>query len=102
MPNSTLNSDLEKVPATEPAQIEHIAELTIKQLENRYTGKPRVLRGVHPKDHGCVEASFTVSETIAPEHRVGVFRKPGQRFRAAIRYSNAAPLVTPDSLDPPS
>jgi hypothetical protein len=101
MPNSTLNADLEKVPANEPAQIDHIAALTVKQLENRYTGKPRVLRGVHPKDHGCVEASFTVSPTLAPEYRVGVFRKPGQQFRAAIRFSNAAPLVTPDSLDPP-
>jgi hypothetical protein len=101
MPSATLNADLEKVPPNEPARIDHVAALTVKQLDNRYTGKPRVLRGVHPKDHGCVEASFTVSPTLAPEYRVGVFSKPGRQYRAAIRFSNAAPLVTPDSLDPP-
>ena len=61
------DSGLENIPANEPAQIDHIAVLTLKQLENRYTNAPRFLRGVHPKDHGCVEATFTVSETLAPE-----------------------------------
>lgn len=88
---------LEDVPPGEAAQIDNIAALTVKQLENRYTGKPRVLRGVHPKDHGCVEAIFTVSEKLDPEYRVGVFKKPGAKFRAAIRFSNASTLVTPDS-----
>lgn len=88
---------LEDVPPGEAARIDNIAALTIAQLTNRYTGKPRVLRGVHPKDHGCVEATFTVSPTLDPKYRVGVFKKPGAQFRAAIRFSNASTLVTPDS-----
>jgi hypothetical protein len=95
-PASGPHPQFENVPPGEEARIDHIAELTAKQLERRYSGK-RVLRGVHPKDHGCVEATFTVNPDLAPEYQVGVFRKPGERFRAVIRYSNAAPLVTPDS-----
>ena len=84
----------------EPGQIKRVAELTAELLKRRYADAPRVLRGVHPKDHGCVEATFTVSEALPPEYQVGLFRKPGARFRAAIRFSNAAPLVMPDSLEP--
>ena len=95
----TGGAELEKVPENEPAQIDRIAELTVKQLERRYADEPRFLRGVHPKDHGCVDATFTVLETLDPELRVGVFKNLGQRFPATIRFSNAAPLVTPDSLE---
>ncbi len=92
---------LEKVPPGEAAQIDNIADLTITQLNNRYAAKPPVRRGVHPKDHGCVEATFTVSETLDPTYRVGVFSKPGARFRAAIRFSNASTLVEDDAtLEP--
>jgi len=91
------SNELEKIPPNEEAGIDSVAALTVKLLERRYAAEPRVLRGVHPKDHGCVEALFTVAKTLAPEHRVGVFQQPGQRFRAAIRFSNAAPLVMPDT-----
>ena len=88
---------LEDVPSGEAKRIDNIAALTITQLKNRYTGKPRVLRGVHPKDHGCVEATFTVSETLDPQYRVGVFKQPGAQFRSAIRFSNASALVGDDA-----
>lgn len=92
---------LEKIPANEPAQIDNVAALTVQQLERRYGAAPRFLRGVHPKDHGCVEAAFMVYDNLDPQYQVGVFRKPGQRFRAAIRFSNASTLVTPDTpLEP--
>ena len=90
--------DLEKPPQGEAEQIAATAALMEALLTKRYKEKPPFRRGVHPKDHGCVEATFTVLETLAPEHRVGVFRKPGETFRAAIRFSNAAPLVLPDCL----
>jgi hypothetical protein len=92
------NADLEKPPQGEAAQIAETTELIEELLNKRYKDKSPFLRGVHPKDHGCVEATFTVLETLAPEYRVGVFGKPGERFRAAIRFSNAAPLVLPDCL----
>jgi hypothetical protein len=91
--------ELEQVPAGEGARIDHVAALTIQQLERRYADSPR-LRGVHPKDHGCVEALFTVSPDLPQDLRIGVF-SPGVEYRAAIRFSNAAPLVTPDTpLEP--
>jgi hypothetical protein len=96
-PDVARGAELEKVPPEEAGRIEHIADLTLKQLESRYGAGKKFLRGVHPKDHGCIEASFTVLDTVAPEFRVGLFKNPGQRFRAVIRFSNAAPLVTPDS-----
>jgi hypothetical protein len=89
--------DLEHVPDGEADQIEYIVELTREQLKKRYASKSRFLRGVHPKDHGCVEAKFTVLESLADEHRVGLFVEPGRQFDAWIRFSNAAPIVSPDS-----
>jgi hypothetical protein len=92
--------EVEKIPPDEDARIDHVAYLTVQQLDRRYGAAPRVLRGVHPKDHGCVEARFSISPDLAPQLRVGLFREPGRDYRAAIRFSNAAPLVTPDSLEP--
>lgn len=99
MPSLTDGSatPFEKVPDDEPAQIDDIANLTVQLLDRRYSSAPRVLRGVHPKDHGCVEATFTVAENIKPEHRVGVFKHPGRQYRSVIRFSNASALVTPDT-----
>jgi hypothetical protein len=91
---------IENIPEGEAARIDHVAALTVQQLDRRYAAGPRCLRGVHPKDHGCVEALFTVSDQLPAELRVGIFAKPGAQFAAAIRYSNASPLVTPDSLEP--
>ncbi len=90
-------TELEHIPDREAEQIDHIVELTREQLKNRYIGKPRFLRGVHPKDHGCVQAKFMVKECLANEYQVGVFAEPGRQFDAWIRFSNAAPLVSPDS-----
>ncbi len=87
---------LEIVPPEEAEQIDENTTLMGALVDRRYTGKPRFLRGVHPKDHGCVEASFTVSEDVAPELRFGVLATPGKTFRTAIRFSNAAPLVGDD------
>ena len=92
-------SQFEKVPEEEATQIKNITRLTIEQLKSRYPGEKPVLRGVHPKDHGCVQASFEVLETIPEALRVGVFARPGHTYQAWIRFSNAAVLVGPDSPD---
>lgn len=91
------NLDLEKIPDDEAGQIDQTARLMGDILDRRYTGKKAFLRGVHPKDHGCVEATFTICDAIPSEYRSGVFRNPGETFRAAIRFSNAAPVVAPDT-----
>lgn len=88
---------LENIPADEQKQIEHIVQLTMQQLQNRYPGDKRVLRGVHAKDHGCVTATFEVLPDLAENLRQGVFAQPGKKYSALVRFSNASTLVTPDS-----
>lgn len=98
---SGTDTEFEQVPPGEKARIDNVTALTTHQLKRRYNAKNQPpLRGVHPKDHGCVEALFTVSPKLPAALRVGAF-SPGVAYRAAIRFSNAAPLVTPDTpLEP--
>jgi hypothetical protein len=96
-------AELEHILPYEAEQIKAIVKATEKQLRNRYADKPAFLRGVHPKAHGCVDATFTVLKNLRPEYRVGVFAQPGRQYRAQIRFSNAATLVEGDSpADPQS
>ena len=88
---------LENIPAEEAQQIRNIADLTIQQLHYRYPGERRVLRGVHAKDHGCVNATFHVLSDIAETMRHGVFTKPGKAYSALVRFSNASTVVAQDS-----
>jgi len=91
--------DLEKIPPEEAAQIQKIVKLTVEQMKQRYPAGTPVLRGVHPKDHGCVQATFRVlgADQLPAELRVGVFAKPGKEYEAWVRYSNADVRVKPDS-----
>jgi hypothetical protein len=93
---SSAPKDVEQVPADEAAQINDVVASTIQQLKNRYPDQQRVLRAVHAKDHGCVQAVFEVLPDLDPKFRVGVFAEPGRRYDAWIRFSNAATLVLPD------
>jgi hypothetical protein len=87
---------LEQVPPQEAEQIRELTHLTLKLLKQRYSGALPVLRGVHPKDHGCVQAVFEVNADLPEELRVGVFSKPGRKYEAWIRFSNAAAIIGPD------
>ncbi len=74
-------------PEEETRQIEEVATLTEELLEMRYCPSHRILRGVHPKSHGCVKAVFEVNADIAENLRVGLFAVPGKKFDAWIRFS---------------
>lgn len=91
--------ELEIEPADEARQIAHIIELTMKQLQQRYVSPTKVRRGVHPKDHGCVCAKFRINPDIEAGLRVGLFIEPGTEFDSIIRFSNAATLIAPDSIE---
>jgi hypothetical protein len=85
----------EKAPQGESEQIGQIIALTTQLLQMRYPeGMAR--RGVHPKDHGCVRATFTVNPDIPQNYRAGVFATPGKKYPAWIRFSNATPFLAPD------
>lgn len=84
-------------PELEAQQIAETSEITVKLLDKRYPPPCQILRGVHPKSHGCVKATFTVNSDIAPELQVGLFATPGKTFEAVIRFSNAdARIEKPD------
>ena len=91
-------AQIENAPSQEAEQIEAVVELTEKQLQHRYAKALPFLRGVHAKDHGCVDATFTVVKDLPPQYHVGVFKNPGRQYRAEIRFSNADPLVMEDSF----
>ncbi|HSF95037.1 MAG TPA: hypothetical protein VLA52_08410 [Thermohalobaculum sp.] len=86
----------ETVPPGEAGEIEELATLTTKlqdaRAKNDASQNGRVLRGVHPKSHGCVEAEFAVREDIDKKYRVGLFAHPGKTYSAWIRFSNASVL----------
>ena len=77
----------------EARQIDETVLLTVKLLQQR--PKP-VRRGVHPKSHGCVRATFTVNADVPPALQVGLFAQPGRQFAAVVRFSNAAAREGPD------
>lgn len=93
--------DVEVIPEQESAWREEIANITVKLQEKRKSLQDgKVLRGVHPKSHGCVDAYFIVNEDIRGNYRAGLFAQPGKRYKAKIRYSNAEVLVRPDLEKP--
>ncbi len=97
-------------PDLENKQIDEIAALLVKLLEKRYPVPKdqrkflsehypesiQILRGVHPKSHGCVKAVFEIDKNLSENYQVGLFDKPGKRYNAIIRFSNAASLLGPD------
>ena len=100
--NAEMNpNDIEVVPDQEAADIKEITLLTPELQKKRKpleSQKGKVLRGVHPKSHGCVGATFTIDDNIASEYRIGLFKHPGT-YEAKIRYSNASVLLDPDLKD---
>ena len=94
---SDSDSRLEIVPDGEDRRIKGLVDSTLRRLQDTYKLPQKCLRAVHPKDHGCVEAVFTVSRTLPDDLRVGVFKDRGKSFRAAIRFSTAMSEVVDDA-----
>ena len=89
--------DVERIPEMEVTWREEITALTVKLQEKRKVLQDgEVLRGVHPKSHGCLEAEFRVNKDIPQDLQVGLFATPGRCFAAKIRYSNADVLKRAD------
>lgn len=78
-------------PAEETETAHKIIALMEGQMIKNYKGG-RMLRDVHSKGHGCVEAEFTVHADIPDEFRVGVFKEP-RTFPAIVRYSSTGALA---------
>jgi hypothetical protein len=83
-------------PDLEARQIDETSALMVTRLQKRYPPSKPIGRGVHPKSHGCVQATFTVNPDIASEYQVGLFAQPGREFGAIVRFSNAAVMDEAD------
>lgn len=86
-------------PELEAKKVSEIADRTISLQDNRYPDPEKILRGVHPKSHGCVKAVFEIEPDIDQSLQVGLFKSPGTAFDAFIRFSNAAARLGPDISD---
>jgi hypothetical protein len=86
----------ETIPPEEENQIKELVDLTVKLLAKRYAAPNPSLRGVHPKSHGCVQATFEVNRDLGSDLQQGLFAQTGRKFNAWIRFSNATTLVKPD------
>ena len=68
--------------------------LTIKtNAPERDTRTKTMLRGQHPKSVAFVVADFIVEPDLREDLRFGVFKQPGARYGAVVRFSNARILV---------
>lgn len=92
----------ETVPPAEAGEIDETAALTIAlqsiRAKTDESQEGRLLRGVHPKSHGCVMARFVVNDDIEEKYQVGLFAQPGMKkgYDAWIRFSNASVLREDD------
>jgi hypothetical protein len=100
-----------KNPDLEAEQIAETTDLTVKLIDKRYPleGDSRrflsancpasiqTLRGVHPKSHGCVKATFTIDPYLETKFQVGLFAEPGRKFDAIIRFSSATATMQADT-----
>ncbi|NQY64837.1 MAG: catalase, partial [Alteromonadaceae bacterium] len=81
----------------EQNDIKQLADITQELLDKRYASQNKnVLRGVHPKSHGCVKAKFKINQNIATKYQVGLFSIPDKEYEALIRFSNATSVVGHD------
>lgn len=78
-------------PVEETEVAHKIIALMRGQMIKNYTGG-RMLRDVHAKAHGCVNAEFIVRSDLPDELRVGVFAEP-KTFQAVVRFSSTGALA---------
>src|SRR5438034_2153105 len=73
-----------------------IATVMRHQLEKEYPSAG-TRRDAHPKHTGLLEGVFTVTATLPPELRVGVFAEP-RSYQAWVRASNASAKPQSDAV----
>ena len=69
----------------------------------RAVAEGRFLQGLtyrypNTKSHAAVRAEFIVDPDLREEFRVGVFRQPGRKYPAWMRFSSTLPQSLPDSV----
>jgi hypothetical protein len=96
-----LDPRFEHASPREPGQIVEVAGIVarsvVQHLAEARQAEPAAMatRCQHAKHHGCVAARFIVADELPEGLGVGVF-KPGARYEATLRFSNANPRKRSD------
>lgn len=91
----TLQLGMEDVPEGEDLATSEIVKMSLAEMN---IARRPVLRGQHPKSHGCVRARFEVFADIRDELKHGLF-KTARSYDALVRFSNSQ--RSDDSLPDP-
>lgn len=93
-----MNNPFERIDDAdeESRQIEEVAKLMRQLLDKRHKKFGTLVRGVHPKSHGCLKAKFDIFNDIDQSLQIGLFSNPGASYESIVRYSNADSLVRKD------
>lgn len=87
--------ELESPPPDEQVSVDNLIRTLRAKTSREYKGRT-MLRGAHPKMHGCVAAKFHVGDDVPADLKVGLFANPGS-YGTWIRFSNESGTVGPDS-----
>ncbi|WP_299849389.1 hypothetical protein [uncultured Roseovarius sp.] len=94
---TTAPTNFENIPEQEGDWRTEITAMMVQLQERRKAVQnSEILRGVHPKSHGCLDAEFSVNTCLDSRFKIGLFAEPGRSFKAKIRYSNADVLKRAD------
>jgi hypothetical protein len=86
---------VERVPAGEEDDIDHMIRDLREQLRTRYPQGELMRRDAHPKAHGLVKAWLVIDRDCPRALRYGLFQ-PQREYRAWVRFSNGNPQVRHD------
>ncbi len=86
---------MEYKPQDEEQQTSDLTRLLMEKMEKDYQ-HGKMLRGAHPKHHGCLRTQFVIEANLPQHLRVGVFTET-KTYPAWVRFSSSAPKVQPDS-----
>jgi hypothetical protein len=87
---------LERMPEEEPAAASRVVELVTRGMHLNYPTSRPMLRGQHPKSHGCVKAKFVVLDNVPADLKVGLFANP-HTYDAWIRFSGSHAALRSDA-----
>ena len=78
----------EVVPPGEAAVVMRLVRKATAAIAERAKPDGLYKRDAHAQPHGCVTGTFEVQGGLDPRYRQGVFREPGRRYKAWVRFSN--------------
>lgn len=86
---ATLDEELGETAFAGEAGLAQEMAQAITDFVRQRDGAGPYRRDVHPKAHGCVQASLSVREDLPEDWQTGLFRA-GARYEAWVRFSNSA------------